>query len=155
MGVRTVADRLAVKQFIEWLGVVPYPPPLQLNLEEFGAQEFLETAVSGGSRVSLVMLMKRFADLHTGKQPYRARFSKYASRRNSTGLATGIITRAVQYTTPIAKLKLTLLQLQAELIEEGIAKGVYSEAIYRVIQGSVCKDKAQVQSILRNTKAWW
>ena len=101
------------------------------------------------------MLMKRFADLQTGKQPYRARFSKYASRRNSTGLAAGIITRAVQYTTPIAKLKLTLPQLQAELIEEGIAKGVYSEAVHRVIQGSLCKDKEQVKNILKNTEAWW
>ena len=117
VGVRTDADRLAVKNFAEWLGTVPYPPPLKLNLEEFGEQEFLETAVSGGNRISLVMLMKRFTDLQAGKQPYRARFSRFATRRDSIGLAAGIITRAVQYTTPMVRLKLTLLQLQAEMIE--------------------------------------
>ena len=63
VGVRTEADRLAVEQFVGWLGTVPYPPPLKLNLEPFGVQEFLETAVTGGDRVSLVMLMKRFADI--------------------------------------------------------------------------------------------
>ena len=116
VGVRTKADRLEVDSFVRWLGSVPYPPPLVLNLEPFGEQEFLETAVSGGERVSLVMLMKRFADLQADKQPYRARFSRYASRRKTIELAAGIITRAVQYTTPTVRLKLTLLQLQAELI---------------------------------------
>ena len=61
VGVRTEADRLAVEQFVGWLGTVPYPPPLKLNLEPFGGQEFLETAVTGGDRVSLVMLTKRLA----------------------------------------------------------------------------------------------
>ena len=157
VGVRTEADRsrLAVKQFVKWLGTEPYPPPLKLNLEEFGEQEFLETAVSGGNRVSLVMLMKRFADLQAGKQPYRARFSKFATRRDSIGLAAGIITRAVQYTTPIVRLKLTLLQLQAELIEAGITQGVYSEAVYQVLRGTVCDKKEGAREILKNTKAWW
>ena len=67
-----------------------------------------------------------------------------------------IITRVVQYTAPIVTLKLTLSQLQAELIEEGITKGVYSEAVvYRVIRGTLCKDKPQVKKILESTEAWW
>ena len=155
VGIQSEADRLAVDQFVSWLGTVPYPPPLKLNLEPFGVQEFLETAVSGGDSVSLVMLMKRVADIQTGRQPYRARFSKFASRRDSIGLATGIMIRAVQYTTPIHRLKLTLLQLQAELIEEGICRGVYSKAVYRVVQGALCNRRKDVRDILTNTKAWW
>ena len=117
----------------------------------------METAVTGGDRVSLVMLTKRFADIQAEKQPYRARFSRYASRRDSIGLGAGIITRAVQYTTPIVRLKLTLIQLQAELtcIEEGIAKGVYNQAVYQVIQGSVCERNEEAKKILQKTKAWW
>ena len=155
VGVRTEADRLEVDSFVRWLGSVPYPPPLVLNLEPFGEQEFLETAVSGGERVSLVMLMKRFADLQADKQPYRARFSRYASRRATIELAAGIITRAVQYTTPTVRLKLTLLQLQAELISEGIARGVYSEALYRVVHGTMCEKKEVEKKILTRVKAWW
>ena len=120
-----------------------------------GEQEFLETAVTGGEKVSLVMLTKRFADMQAKRQPYRARFSKYASRRDSIGLAAGIITRAVQYTTPIMRLKLTLIQLQAELIEEGIATGVYNQAVYQVIRGSVCEKNEEAKKILQETKAWW
>ena len=105
--------------------------------------------------MSLVMLTKRFADIQAEKQPYRARFSKYASRRDSIGLAAGIITRAVQYTTPIMRLKLTLIQLQAELIEEGIATGVYNQAVYQVIRGSVCEKNEEAKKILQETKAWW
>ena len=82
-------------------------------------------------------------------------FSKYASRRDSIGLAAGIITRAVQYTTPIMRLKLTLIQLQAELIEEGIATGVYNQAVYQVIRGSVCEKNEEAKKILQETKAWW
>ena len=135
---------------------MPYPPPLKLNLEEFGEQGFLETAVTGGNRVSLVMLMKRFADLQAGKQPYRARFSRFATRRDSIGLATGIITRAIQYTTPIVRLKLiTLLQLQAEMIAAGITQGVYSEAVYRILRGTVCENKEGAREILKSVKAWW
>ena len=48
VGVRSYTDRLAVMKFTEWLGTVPYPPPLKLNLEAFGEQEFLETAVTAG-----------------------------------------------------------------------------------------------------------
>ena len=99
--------------------------------------------------------MKRFADLEAKKRPYRARFSKYASRRDSIGLAAGILTRAIQYTNPISRLKLTLLQLQAELIEEGITRGVYSEAVYQVVQGLLCVNKPKVKEILKKTKAWW
>ena len=43
----------------------------------------------------------------------------------------------------------------AELIEEGIAKGVYSEAVYQVIQGSVCERNEEAKQILQKTKAWW
>ena len=85
----------------------------------------------------------------------RARFSRYASRRDRIRLAAGIITRAVQYTTPIVRLKLTLIQLQAELIEEGIARGVYNEAVYQVIRGSVCERNKEAKQILQKTKAWW
>ena len=60
-------------------------------------------------------------------------------------------------TTPTVRLKLTLIQLQAELIEEGIllAKGVYSEAVYQVIQGSLCEKNEEAKEILKKTKAWW
>ena len=54
----------------------------------------------------------------------------------------------------IVRLKLTLIQLQAELIEEGIAKGVYSQAVYQVIQGSVCERNEEAKKILKKTKAW-
>ena len=47
------------------------------------------------------------------------------------------------------------MQLQAELIEEGIAKGVYSEAVYQVVQGSLCEKKDEAKKILKKTKAWW
>ena len=53
------------------------------------------------------------------------------------------------------RLKLTLIQLQAKLIEEGIAKGVYSEAVYQVIQGSLCEKNEEAKEILKKTKAWW
>ena len=155
VGVQSDADRQAVSRFVKWLGTVPYPPPLKLNLETFGAQEFLETTVAGGQQISLGMLMKRFADQQAGKQPYRARFSKHASRRNSIGLATGIITRAVQYTTPTTQLKLTLLQLQAEMMEEGIAKGVYTAAVACVVHGKLCEKREEIKKILTETKAWW
>ena len=79
------------------------------NLEAFGEQEFLESSVAGGAQIRFGMQMKRFADLQAGKQPYRARFPRFATRRDSIGLATGIITRAIQYTTPIVRLKLITL----------------------------------------------
>ena len=155
VGVRSDADRLAVKEFTDWLGTVPYPPPLKLNLEAFGEQEFLEVAVTGGSRVSMVMLMKRLADWQAGKKPYRARFSQNASRRVNIGLAAGIIIRAIQYTTPRTKLELTLLQLQAELKVDKVADGVYKSAIIRVVEGKMCSDKKEMRKILINTKAEW
>ena len=53
------------------------------------------------------------------------------------------------------RLKLTLIQLQAELIEEGIATGVYNQAVYQVIRGSVCEKNEEAKKILQETKAWW
>ena len=40
-------------------------------------------------------------------------------------------------------------------IEEGIAKGVYNQAVYQVIQGSVCEMNEEAKQILQKTKAWW
>ena len=74
---------------------------------------------------------------------------------DNIGLATGIITRAVQCTKPMRKLPLTLLQLQAELIQEDITKGVYREALYQVIQGTLCEQNLKARKILKNTEAWW
>ena len=101
------------------------------------------------------MLMKRYTDIVVREEPYRVRFSKLASRRTNRNLATGIITRAVQYTTPVQALKLTLQQLQVEMLRDGIAKGVYCEAVACVLNSEVCKKKDEVKKILRHTKAWW
>ena len=132
-----------------------YPPPLQLNLEPPGQQEFLETAVTGGDKISLQMLMKRYTDIVAKRDHYRVRFSKLASRRTNRNLATGIITRAVQYTTPVQTLKLTLQQLQVEMLRDGIAKGVYCEAVACVLNSKVCKKQDKVKKILKHNKAWW
>ena len=155
MGVSSTADSERVAEFARWLGTVPYPPPLKLNLEAFGEQEFLESSVTGGAQVRLGMQMKRFADLEAGRLAYRARFSKYASRRKSRELAVGVLTRAIQYTTPANGLKLTLLQLQAELAADGVARGVYSEAASQVLYSKVCEGKEKVKAIIRQMKAGW
>ena len=103
------------------------------------------------SSISLPFFHRKTGRVHGD----RARFSQHASRRKTIELAAGIITRAVQYTTPTVRLKLTLLQLQAELISEGIAKGVYSEALYRVVKGTMCEKKEVEKKILTRVKAWW
>ena len=99
--------------------------------------------------------MRRFADLEAGRLAYRARFSKYASRRKSIELAAGVIGRAIKYTTPVKGLKLTLLQLQAELATDGVARGVYSEAASLALYSKVCEGKEKVKAIIRQTKAGW
>ena len=66
-----------------------------------------------------------------------------------------MLTRAIQYTTPASGLKLTLLQLQAELAADGVAGGVYSEAASQVLYSKVCEGKEKVKAIIRQTKAGW
>ena len=52
-------------------------------------------------------------------------------------------------------LQLTLQQLQVEMLRDGIAKGVYCEAVACVLNSEVCKKKDKVRKILKHTKAWW
>ena len=50
---------------------------------------------------------------------------------------------------------LTLLQLQAELAADGVARGVYNEAASTVLYSRVCEGKKKVKAIIRQTKAGW
>ena len=56
---------------------------------------------------------------------------------------------------PVQTLKLTLQQLQVEMLRDGIAKGVYCEAVACVLNSKVCKKQDKVKKILKHNKAWW
>ena len=148
VAVQTLDDREKASKFVEWMGSEPYPPPLKLNMEAFGDQEFLETVISGGKEVRVQLQNKRVADLLGGKGPQRARFSTQAPRAVNQALAQGILTRAVQHTRPPHLLPHAVIQLQYEMSVDGMTSGVLKQACRAVALSKTCEKKKKASKVL-------
>ena len=137
--------------YIEQLqGTAIYPPPLCLNVEPIGDQEFLETTISGGSTITMKLLNKVFADQVADRQPYRQRLSgtQQRSTRDSVSLIQGIVLRGTQFAYPTERLVETLLEVQYEASRSGVEPYVYRKAASRVMRSCKEKEKNEIVALI-------
>ena len=123
-----------VGKVFEFLCLMPknYPPPLKLNMEPIGDQEFLEGKVTSSKSGLHVRLYNQVvADLMSGREPYRRRLgtSTTVYTRDLKGLGIGIATRCAQYATSSELLKFTLEELNLECQGFDVPDAVYSAAL--------------------------
>ena len=119
------------KQFAAEL-VGMYPPPLKLNVEPFGDQDFLEAKVwtdSSGLHSRLLNMVVK--DQLLGLPPYRRRQGDHTTmtRRTAQTLVDGIALRCLQYASDSLMLAVSLLELKYEVITSGVALGVFHKAV--------------------------
>jgi hypothetical protein len=114
-----------------------YPPPLCLNMEPQGNQEFLEANVTvSDNQLALSLNNKVVVDALYRLPPYRQRLSTKVSRAANRRVMQGILTRIIQSTS------------SDELIVTGILALRY-EAQYYQMQDSLIRQvvsQAQVQA---------
>ena len=127
---RTTAERTKVLTYVDWLGREPYPPPLQLNLEPEGPQDFLEASVRMmDGQVSCMINNQVMADMAKGMPPYRQRLPHpgTVSRTELRDLVLGIGVRAVQYASGPVQVETSLLLLKLEVLLTGHPCSVFTE----------------------------
>lgn len=130
-------DRLKLDTFLTYLGSAEvYPPPLKLNCEKPGDQEFLETLISGGRKLTMNLHNKMYADISRGLTDYRRRLGpkETTSARDLSDLLYGIVTRIIQFTSSTDLLINSLLELRCEAIHFGLGDRSVILAIQRAIR---------------------
>ena len=125
---------LRAMQFVRWVKTA-YPPPLVLNVEPSGDQEFLEAKVSSdffGPHCK--MMNKVTADYVAARQPYRQRLASTVTmyRRLQRTLIDGIATRAYRYASSTKQMTLlhSLWELQLEMAAVGIPQTMFHSVLH-------------------------
>ena len=95
---RNSDEEVAAEAFVSELSKpAVYPPPLCLNMEPRGDQEFLEANVTvAGNQLALSLNNKVTADILYRLPPYRQRLSPKMSRAANRTVLSGILTRILQ-----------------------------------------------------------
>ena len=98
---RNPDEEAAAEAFVSELSKpTAYPPPLCLNTEPRGDQEFLEANVTvAGNQLALSLNNKATAGILYRLPPYRQRLSTKMSRAANRTVFSGILTRILQSTT--------------------------------------------------------
>ena len=106
-----------------------YKPPLKLNLEPRGDQDFLEARVFQGEELSMMLNNKVAADIATGKPPYRQRIPRANTvpRRTLKAMVRNLILRCIQSATSPAMLFRSLDEARQE-----VATTLKSESEFKV-----------------------
>lgn len=132
-------QQVEAELFIDWLkSAEVYPPPLRLNMEAEGDQEFLEAKVfTHDGRLCCCLLNKTADDMMAEKERYRLRLpAANASRQKELqDLVDGIATRAVQMTTERDSglyLHPCLLQLRLEVASSGLHDRFFWKAMHKI-----------------------
>lgn len=128
---RSVVD---VGEFMLWLASpLVYPPPLVLNLEPEGDQDFLESRVllDDDGQLELQLHNEVVADYIARRAPYRRRLCgpPDVSSRVTFSLVANIALRALQYCSSGPRLAESLLQLKLECIASGVCLGAFNRAV--------------------------
>ena len=117
-----------------------YPPPLFLNMEPQGNQEFLEANVTvhvSGNQLALSLNNKVVVDALYRLPPYRQRLSTKASRAANRRVVQGILSRIMQSTS------------SDELIVTGILALRYEAQYYKIHDSLIRQDVSQAQAKAR------
>ena len=110
-----------------------YPPPLCLNMEPQGNQEFLEcNVVVSGNQLALSLNNKVVVDALYRQPPYRQRLSSKVSNAANRSVLHGILTRIMQSTNSDELIVTGVLALQYETrhykIKDSLLGQVVSQA---------------------------
>ena len=134
---RNPDEEAATEAFVSELSKsAVYHPPLCLNMEPRGNQEFLEANVTvAGNQLALSLNNKVTADILYRLPPYRQRLSPKMSRAASRTVLSGILTRIVQSTSDskLITMSIPALQYEAQLprhyhLEDHLLKQVIAQA---------------------------
>lgn len=134
---RNPDDEAAAEAFVSELSKpTVYPPPLCLNMEPRGDQQFLEANVTvAGNQLALSLNNKATADILYRLPPYRQRLSTKMSRAANRTVFSGIITRILQSTSDSKLITMCILALQYEArdyhLEDLLLKQVIAQAQFR------------------------
>ena len=133
--VRSTRDRSNLNTFLQHLGSAEvYPPPLKLNLEPTGDQEFLETMICGGLNLTMNLQNKVYTDAVCGSTHRRRMGSKETtSARDLSILLYGIIIRITQFSSTNELIINSLLKLRYEAVFYGIGEGPVLRAIRKAM----------------------
>ena len=135
VAVVTEADRDRVCEFVRWIASPEaYPPPLKMNLEAEGDQEFLEARVirRGGKLATCSRLFNKVVDdWEHDRAPYRVRLppSHQVPRRLIQDLVTGIATWCVQYGSDQHQLTISLLELRLECLISEVKDSIFLRSL--------------------------
>ena len=130
---------LEAKLFMEWLASPEvYPPPLVLNVEPEGDQEFLEArVVTHDDNLCSVFRNTTAVDICEGKNQYRRRLPHAGQVREEEvqKLVQGIATRAVQMTSGSdgELLYHCLRELKLEVSFSGLPPRLFARAIHYIL----------------------
>lgn len=132
------ADLARITLFVQWLSSTSvFPPPLVLNVEPEGDQDFLEAKILRlGGRVECRLNNKVVADYLKGKEPYRLRLLpiRAASRETAVASVEDIATRCVQYASNATQLTISLLELRLEVLISRLPNSVFWTAWKRTLK---------------------
>ena len=111
-----------------------YPPPLQLNIEPIGDQDFLEARLRIRAELELELLNKVVEDIAARKAPYRQRIPAMHTRprRELIGLVGGIILRCIQTCSP-QTLLFSLRGVELESYWATKDRAVFAQAVVKQI----------------------
>ena len=132
IGCANEEEVLRAMQFVRWVKTA-YPPPLVLNVEPNGDQEFLEAKVpSDFLGLQCKVMNKVTADYVTARQPYRQRLASTVTmyRRMQHTLIDGIATRAFQYASSTKQMLHSLWELQLEMASVGIPQTIFHSVLH-------------------------
>ena len=149
----SVVDEARVNAFMKWIASADvYPPPLKLNVEPEGDQDFLEARVfTRNGDVCVKLNNKVVSDITSRKEQYRRRLPDTAdvSYNTARSLVTGVATRAVQATSADADLlHCCLLELQVECLACGYGNRLIKKALCWILKryGSEHVQKAIIET---------
>ena len=133
LGVTELVTVLHIQEFLDTLASEDvYPPPLQLNLEPEGDQDFLEARVfKSWGTVKVKLLNKVVEDKLAGREGYRQRLAAtpYMSQRELNEQVRGITIRAVQTCSDWSLLRESLNELRYECLAHAKTERPFHQAV--------------------------